>query len=197
MSVYNHVCNQYIYNQFVFKSLRTLIGCWVVRAFSRLGFSRFSYRPSDEGGVKSVRKNRREIRFRRDRAIYNNNDFYCIAFGSFSSLFLVLCSSSDVAVYLCLWTCLFPPVKHSFASLIDKQLSIKATLMFQDVLLFELFQRTYLILNQLRILSRQNVPDRKNMHCPLTAPRGQYAFSAPLVQQPVSLRHELKTNSAI
>ena len=174
---------------------------WLVVESSELfpdwGFSRFSYRPSDEGRVRSVRKNRREIRFRRDRAIYNNNDFYCIAFGSFSSLFLVLCSSSDVAVYLCLWTCLFPPVKHSFASLIDKQLSIKATLMFQDVLLFELFQRTYLILNQLRILSRQNVPGRKNMHCPLTAPRGQYAFSAPLVQQPVSLRHELKTNSAI
>ena len=122
-------------------------------------------------------------------------DVYCIAFGSFSSLFLVLCSSSDVVVYLYLWACLFPPVRHSFASLIDKQLSIKATL--QDVLWFELFQRTYLILNQLRIISRQNVLDRKNMHCPITAPRGQYTFSGPLVQQPVSLRHELKTNSTM
>ena len=51
---------------------------------------------------------------------------------------------------------MFTLVRHSFATLIDKQLSRKATLlMFQDVLLFELFQRTlplilfYFHLNQL------------------------------------------------
>ena len=48
-----------------------------------------------------------------------------------------------------LWACwfrsLFTLVRHSFTLLIDKQLSRKATLIFQGVLLLELFQRTYLI----------------------------------------------------
>ena len=38
---------------------------------------------------------------------------------------------------------MFTPVGHSFASLIDKYLLRKATLLFQDVLLLELFQQTY------------------------------------------------------
>ena len=68
-----------------------------------------------------------------------------MAFGSFSSLFLALCSSSDVPVYLTselVWfRFMFTLVRHSFASLIDTQLSRKATLMFHDVLLFELFHK--------------------------------------------------------
>ena len=36
---------------------------------------------------------------------------------------------------------MFTPVRHSFALVIDKQLSRKATLMFQDVLLFHLFHK--------------------------------------------------------
>ena len=57
----------------------------------------------------------------------------------------------------CWFRFMFTQVRHSFSSaLIDKQLPRKATLMFQDALLFELFQRTYLVLfyfhlNQLRI----------------------------------------------
>ena len=59
-----------------------------------------------------------------------------MALGSFSSLFLVL----HAFVFRCcrllyLWACwfcfMFTHVRHSFPSLIDKQLSRKATLMFQ------------------------------------------------------------------
>ena len=106
-----------------------------------------------------MRKNRRQIFYRTDRANEVNKTFI-IAFGSFPSLFIALCSSSDVAVYrtsefLGFASCLPALVRHSFASLIYKQLSGKATLMFQDVLLFELIQRTlpnpFLFhLNQLR-----------------------------------------------
>ena len=61
---------------------------------------------------------------------------------------------------------MFTLVKHSIASLIDTQLSRKATLMFQDVLLFELFQRTLpnpLLFSFKSILkfSRQNLQVRK------------------------------------
>ena len=70
---------------------------------------------------------------------------------------------------------MFTLVRHSFASLIDKQLSTKATLMFQDVLLFELFQRTlpnpflFSFKSTLKF-SRQNLQVRKKAYCPRTAP---------------------------
>ena len=73
-------------------------------------------------------------------------------------------------------------VMYSFASLIDKQLSRKATLMSQDVLLFELFQQTCLILFYFQFYkstqkySRQNLPVRKKAYCPLTAPGGAICF---------------------
>ena len=85
-----------------------------------------------------------------------------MAFGLISSLLLALYAFRlqilPFTLYLWLWACsfrfMFTPVRHSFALLIHKQLSRKATL-FQDVLLFELFHKTYLILfyfylNQLR-----------------------------------------------
>ena len=64
-------------------------------------------------------------------------------FGSFSSLFLRLCQSSDVAAYLTsklvvfasCFRFMFTPVRHSFASLINKKLLRNATMMFQGVLL--------------------------------------------------------------
>ena len=98
---------------------------------------------------------------------------YYMASGSFSSLFLALCSSSDVPVYLTselVWfRFMFTPFRYSFASLIDQQLSRKATLMFLDVLSLELFQQIYLFLfyfhlNQLGNFSRQNLTVRKKAY---------------------------------
>ena len=53
---------------------------------------------------------------------------------------------------------MFTPVKHLFASLIDKQLSRKATVMLQDVLLFDVFQQTYLIFFYFHLNVLRNVP---------------------------------------
>ena len=91
------------------------------------------------------------------------------------------------------------PVKHSLASLIDKQLTRKATLMFQDVLLFKLSNEHYLILllflfKSTQKCSRQNFPVQEKAYCPLTAPGAQYVFSR-TSQQPISVRHDLKTSS--
>ena len=75
-----------------------------------------------------------------------------MVFVSFSSLFTALCSSSDVAFTLPLSFLVSLHVymlgRHSFASLIDKQLSRNATLMSLDVLLSEF--SSYFHLNQLR-----------------------------------------------
>ena len=60
---------------------------------------RFSYRLSDEG-ARSQRKNRRQILSCTDRANEVNKTFIIMAFDLFSSLFIALCSSSDVAVYI-------------------------------------------------------------------------------------------------
>ena len=93
-----------------------------------------------------------------------------MAFGSFSSLFIALCASSDVAVYLTSDLVGFSsyPRWHSFASLIDKQLSRKATLMFQDVFNVRTFPTN--IPNPLLFLSksaqkfsRQNLLVRKKV----------------------------------
>ena len=103
---------------------------------------RFSYRQSNEG-ARSVQK-KTEGKYFPLQTEQTRLIRHYMAFGSFSSLFISLCSSSDVVVYL--WVSssrfVFALVRHSFASLTDKHLSRKATLMFQDVLLFELFQRT-------------------------------------------------------
>ena len=128
--------------------------------------------------------------------------------------FLVL-----LLVYIC--------YRHSFSSLIDKQLSRKATLMFQDVLLFELFQLTLpnpflFSLKSTQKFSRQNLQIRKKAYCPGTAPGttsypvyfsyvsmreypGYETSQQPIQtsqpiwtsQQPISLRHDLKTSSAL
>ena len=127
-----------------------------------------------------------------------------MAFGSFSSLFIALCSSSDVAVYLTseflgFASCLHSlGVRHSFTSLIDKQLSRKATLMFQDVLLFEHFQRTLpnpflFSFKSTQKFSRQNLQVRKKAYSPLTAPGRATRFFL-TSQQPISQRRELKTS---
>ena len=79
--------------------------------------------------------------------------------------------------------------------------------MFQDVLLFELFQRTlpnpFLCpfksiekrkSRKIPKKSRKN-PEKipKNAYCALTAPGGQYAFLR-TSQQPISVLHDLKTS---
>ena len=68
--------------------------------------------------------------------------FWFFFFYVFSAVFVFRCCRLPY-----LWACwcsfMFTPVRHSFPSLIDKQLSRKATLMFQDVLLSELSQKIY------------------------------------------------------
>ena len=95
---------------------------------------------------------------------------------------------------------MFTVVRHSFASLIYKQLSRKATLMFQDMLLFELFQRTLpnprlFLFKSTQKFSRQNLPVRIKAYCPLTTSKVQYAFFQ-TSQQPISVPDK-KTSSAI
>ena len=83
---------------------------------------------------------------------------------------------------------MFTPVRHSFASLLDKQLSRKATL-FQDVLLFELFQQTLpnpllFSFKSTQKCSRQNLPVRKKAYCNSHSVREGYTlFSGPLSNQ--------------
>ena len=66
-------------------------------------------------------------------------------------------------------------LRHLFPSLIYKQLSRKATLMFQDVLLFERFQRTLpnsflFSFKSTYKFSCPNLQVRKKSYCPLTSP---------------------------
>ena len=72
---------------------------------------------------------------------------------------------------------MFTSVRHSFASLTDKKRSRKATLMFQDVLLFEFVKETYLILIYFHLNQLRNVPAISYLSgkavCPLTAPGRQ------------------------
>ena len=78
-----------------------------------------------------MRKNRRQILSRTNRANEVNKTSNDMAFGSFSSPFIALCnSSSDVAVYLTseflgFASCLHSLYRHSFASLIHKQVQEK------------------------------------------------------------------------
>ena len=91
---------------------------------------------------------------------------------------------------------IFTLVRHPFALLIDKQLSRKATLIFQDVLLFELFQETYLILFYFHLTQFKNIPAKTYRSGKLTKrPAEQYAFLR-TSQQPISVCHGLKTSSA-
>ena len=62
-----------------------------------------------------------------------------MAFGSFSSMFLALCSSSDVAVYLTSELVGFTSCLHPLAFK-------KSKTNVSGVLLFEIFKQTYLIL---------------------------------------------------
>ena len=89
--------------------------------------------------------------------------------------FIFVSGYSAVFVFRCwrlpyLWVSWFrfmlTLVRHSF-----KQLSRKATLMFQDVLLFELFQRTlpnpFFLFSFKSTYSRQNIQFRKKAYCPI------------------------------
>ena len=67
--------------------------------------------------------------------------FWFIFFSVYSAVFVFRCCRLSY-LWVSWFRFMFTLVRHSFASLIDKQLSRKATPMFQDVLLFELFQRT-------------------------------------------------------
>ena len=91
---------------------------------------------------------------------------------------------------LCCWwhwfRFMFTSDRHSFASLIDTNLSRKATLMFQDMLLFQFFQQTYLILIYFHLNQLRNV-------CPLTAPGRQYVFFR-TSQQPIRVRRSWPEN---
>ena len=126
--------------------------------------------------------------------------FWFIFFSVYSAVFVFRCCRLPY-----LWVSwsrfMFAPVRHSFASLIYKQLSKKATLMFQAVLLFELFQRTYLIpfyfhINQLRNFPAKTYSSEKKRIVLAQRQGGQYAFFR-TSQQPISVRHELKTSSVI
>ena len=83
---------------------------------------------------------------------------------------------------------MFTSVWHSFASIIDNQLSRKATLMFQDVSLFELFQQSYLILFYFHLNQVRNYPAKTygsgKKHITLSQCReGNALFSDPLSSQ--------------
>ena len=106
---------------------------------------------------------------------------------------------------LCCWwhwfRFMFTSDRHSFASLIDTNLSRKATLMFQDMLLFQFFQQTYLILIYFHLNQLRNVPAISYLSgkavCPLTAREGNRFFSGRLSNQSECAGHDLKTSSAI
>ena len=73
--------------------------------------------------------------------------------------------------------------------------------MLQDVLLFELFQRTLpnpfsFSFKSTYKFSHQNQQVRKKAYCPRTAPGGEYTFFQ-TSQQPIRVRHDLKTISHI
>ena len=122
--------------------------------------------------------------------------FWFIFYSVYSAVFVFRCCR---LTYLraCWFRFMFTPVRHSFASLIDKQLSRKTTLMLQNVLLLELFHKN--ISNPLlfssksaQTFSRQNLPVWKKAYCSLTAPGRAIRFF-----QPISVRHDLKTSSVI
>ena len=102
--------------------------------------------------------------------------FWFIFSSVFSAVFVFRCCS---LTYLrAYWfSSMFTTLSHSFASIINKQLSRKPILMFQDVLLFEIFhnfQQTYLILfyflpKSAQKCYHQNLPNRKKGYCPLTS----------------------------
>ena len=95
---------------------------------------------------------------------------------------------------------MFTSVRHSFASLIDKKLSRKATLMFQDVLLFEFVKQTYLILiyfhlNQLRNVPAKSYLSGKRQFALSQRREGNRFFSGCLSNQSQCAGHDLKTSS--
>ena len=66
--------------------------------------------------------------------------FWFIFSSVYSAVFLFRCCRSPYP-WVSSFRFMFTLFRHSFVSFIDKQISRKATLMFQDVLLFELFWR--------------------------------------------------------
>ena len=122
---------------------------------------------------RSVRKNRRQIFSRTDRANEVNKTFIIWLLVHFL-LCLQHCARVQMLPFI------FPlsflvSLRHLFPSLIYKQLSRKATLMFQDVLLFERFQRTLpnsflFSFKSTYKFSCPNLQVRKKSYCPLTSP---------------------------
>ena len=122
-----------------------------------------------------------------NKALY---DFWFIFLSVYSAVFVFRCCRLPYP-RVSWFRFMFTLVRHSFASLIDKQLSRKTTLMFQDALLFKLFQRTlphpflfsfkstFRTLNQIFALARRRQA-------------GQYAFFR-TSRQPITVRHDLKT----
>ena len=102
-------------------------------------------------------------------------DFWFI-FSVFSAVFVFRCSSLPyLREYW--FRSMFTTVRHSFSSLINKQLSRKTIIMFLDVLLFDVLLFPTDIPNPLLFLPksaqkcyRQNVQVRKKAHCSLTSP---------------------------
>ena len=106
-----------------------------------------------------------------------------IFFSVFSAVFVFRCCRLPY-LWACWFRFMFTSVRHSFASLIDKQLSRQATLLFQDVLLFELFQWTYIILflfsfESTLTFSRPNLSGSKKSVLPSHSAGRTCAFSDP------------------
>ena len=93
-------------------------------------------------------------------------------------------------------SCLHPYKAFICLAYIDKQLSRKATLMSQDVLLVEPFHPTYLNLFYFKLNQLRDFPGKtyrgSEKSVLLSAPGGQYTFFR-TTQQPISVRHDLKS----
>ena len=91
--------------------------------------------------------------------------FWFIFFSVYSAVFVFRCCRLPY-LWVSWFRFMLTLVRHSF-----KQLSRKATLMFQDVLLFELFQRTlpnpFFLFSFKSTYSRQNIQFRKKAYCPI------------------------------
>ena len=131
--------------------------------------------------------------------------FWFIFFSVYNAVFVFRCCRLPY-LWVSWFRFMFTLVRHSFASLINKQLSRKATLIFQDVLLFELFQRTLLNpflysfkstfwfdLNQLFPVKTYRI--RKKAYYPHTAPGRAIRFfpdlSATNQRAPITMKTSL------
>ena len=134
-----------------------------------------------------------------DTTVVKYLKIFYIYFSVYSAVFIFRCCR---LLWVSWFSFMFTHVRHSFSSLIHKQLSRKATLMFQDVLLVELFQRTLpnpflFSFKSTKKCSRQNLQVRKKAYCPLTALGEDNTLFFWTSQQPISVHHDLKISSAV